>query len=95
MLGCGRGKPGPPPIDTELISRVVADLSLAQALIAQVPILVRDSMQSVYHDSVLADYGLTRSEFDSIMWIVRREPLWIDSVYTRAGDIVSRELAEE
>jgi hypothetical protein len=73
---------------------VVADLHLAQSLVNEVPIAVRDSMQTIYYDSTLAEHGLTRAEFDSLMWIVRREPAWIDSVYTRAGAIVATEMIE-
>ncbi|THH35570.1 hypothetical protein [Neolewinella litorea] len=94
LLGCAEMNPGPPPVDTARFGRVIGDLQLAEALVAEVPVLVRDSMQAVYYDSVLADHGFTRREFDSIMWIIRQEPAWIDSVYTRAGEIVSREMIE-
>lgn len=74
------------------MARVIADLSLAEGLVAEVPVIVRDSMQAVYFDSVLAEHDLTRPAFDSLLWIVRREPAWIDSVYTEAGNIVAREM---
>ncbi|NJB84386.1 hypothetical protein GGR26_000131 [Lewinella marina] len=95
LLGCAQVDPGPPPVDTARLGETLGDLQLAEAIIAEVPVLVRDSMQAVYYDSVLADHGYTRQEFDSIMWIVRQEPAWIDSVYTRAGEIVSREMIEQ
>ena len=93
-VGCADINPGPPPVEAERLARVVADLTIAQSLVAQVPILVRDSMQTVYYENVLADHGLTRPEFDSLMWIVRSEPAWIDSIYTHAGSLVSREMLE-
>lgn len=95
LAGCAQVDPGPPPVDTARIGQTLGDLQLAEALVAEVPVLVRDSMQTVYYDSVLADHGYTRQEFDSIMWIIRQEPAWIDSVYTRAGEIVSREMIEQ
>ncbi len=97
LLGqrCARVDPGPPPVDADKMAQVVADLNLAQALASEVPILVRDSIQALYYDSVLADYGYTRAEFDSLMWIVRQEPVWIDSIFSRAGAIVARGMIEE
>ena len=91
---CAKLGPGPPPVDADFLAEVIADLHLAQALSDQVPVVLRDSMEVVYFDKVLADYDLTRPEFDSLMWIVRREPAWIDTVYTRAGVRVSRDLVE-
>ncbi len=93
--GCANVNPGPPPVDTDKLSRVIADLNLAQSLAGEIPVLVRDSMEALYYDSVLADYGYTRTEFDSLMWIVRQEPVWIDSIYARAGVIVARGMVEE
>ncbi len=92
---CANVDPGPPPVDTNRLSRAIADLQLAEALAAEVPVIVRDSMQTVYFESVLAEHGYTRESFDSIMWIVRSEPVWIDSVYTQAGVIISRQMVEE
>ena len=74
------------------MARIIADLNLSEGLVAEVPVIVRDSMQAVYFDKVLGEHDLTREQFDSIMWVIRREPAWIDSVYTRAGEIVAREM---
>ncbi|MCP9234799.1 DUF4296 domain-containing protein [Lewinella sp. JB7] len=94
LIGCANVNPGPPPVDTARMSLVLADLHVTQALSGEVPVLVRDSMEAVFYDAVLADHGLTRQEFDSIMWILRQEPVWIDSVYSKAGEIVSRKMLE-
>ncbi|MGB3800411.1 MAG: hypothetical protein WA952_11415 [Lewinella sp.] len=91
--GCANVDPGPAPVDVDRLSQTVAELQLAEALIAEIPVVLRDSMQQVYFESILADHGLSRPEFDSLMWIVRSEPIWIDSVYTRAGVIITREMA--
>ena len=92
LAGCANVDPGPPPVDTARMARIIADLNLSEGLVAEVPVIVRDSMQAVYFDKVLGEHGLTREQFDSIMWVIRREPAWIDSVYTRAGEIVAREM---
>ena len=57
----------------------------------EIPILVRDSMREVLYTNVLAEHDLDGGAFDSIMWQVRREPLWIDSLYTRVGDLLARD----
>ncbi|MBB4080349.1 hypothetical protein GGR28_002983 [Lewinella aquimaris] len=93
-LGCADVTPARPPVDTERLVRTVADLHLAQALTGEVPIVIRDSIEALYFDSVLADHGYTRREFDSLMWIIRQEPIWIDSIYTKAGEIVAREMID-
>ena len=92
---CANVDPGDPPVDTAKLAQVLAELHLAESLVAEVPVVVRDSVQSVYYESVLADHGYTRAEFDSIMWIIRSEPIWIDSLYTQAGVIVARDMVEE
>ena len=92
---CADVDPGPPPVDTDRLSRTLADLQLAEALVSEVPVILRDSMQALYYESVLEEYGYTRESFDSVMWIIRSEPVWIDSIYTRAGIIVSKAMIEQ
>lgn len=87
---CPQNGPGPPPFDIDQVAPLIAELQLAEALTGEVPVLVRDSMREVYMQSILSEHGLNQEEFDSLMWIVRQEPVWIDSVYSRAGEIISR-----
>jgi hypothetical protein len=93
--GCAQRDADPPPFDVARVARVVADLHVAQSLINEIPLAVRDSMQAIYYDSTLAQYELTRPEFDSLMFVVRQEPAWVDSVYTRAGEIVATEMVRD
>ena len=94
-FGCANVDPGPLPVDAAKLGNVIADLQLAEAISSEVPVVLRDTMSGIYYDSVLAEHGYTRAEFDSIMWIIRQQPVWIDSIYTRAGEIVAREMIEE
>ena len=87
--GCASLDPGPPPVDTNALAQLVADLQLGQSLVSEIPIVIRDSMQAVYYEAILADHGYDRQSFDSVMWLVRQEPAWIDTVYTRAGEIIA------
>ena len=94
LLRCASLDPGPPPVDPDLLAPILVDLHLAQALAGEVPLVVRDSIQAVYYDRVLADYDLSRESFDSMLWLVRQEPQWIDTIYARAGAIVATRMVE-
>ena len=95
LTGCASLDPGPPPVDVEELSVVIADLQLGQSLVAEIPIVIRDSMQGLYYDSILAEHDLTRQEFDSMMWLVRAEPQWVDSLYSRAGAVIATRMAAD
>lgn len=93
--GCASPGPPPPPPEATALAPVVADLQLAEAMATEVPVLLRDSMRNVLFDRTLADHDLDRKRFDSLLWIVRAEPAWIATLYSRVGDILSRTEAEQ
>ncbi|MEM6769830.1 MAG: hypothetical protein AAF597_04510 [Bacteroidota bacterium] len=95
LHSCAKPGPGLPPPEAELLAPVVADLQLAEALSSEVPVLVRDSMRNVIYDLTLADHDLDRATFDSLLWIVRAEPEWVDSLYSRVGVILAAREAED
>lgn len=78
------------PVDLDMMGPVMIDLHLAEALSIEIPFLVRDSILEVYFDKVLQDHQLDRTEFDSLMRIIRSEPVWVDSLYTRVGEDLAR-----
>ena len=84
---------GPPPVDLDYFAPLTADIHLAEALTNEVPAAVRDSMRDVFYDNVLADHGTDRATFEEQMWQFRQEPVWIDSLYTRVGEILARRAA--
>lgn len=90
LASCAEPGAGEPPVNIHELAPVVADLQLAEAITAEIPVLVRDSMRQVYFDRTLAENELSRAEFDSLLWIVRQEPAWVDSLYTQVGEILSR-----
>lgn len=94
LTACANPGPPPAPPETRSLAPVVAELQLAEAMATEVPVLIRDSMRQVFFDRTLADHNLNREQFDSLLWIVRAEPVWIDSLYSRVGDILSRMDAE-
>ena len=90
LQACAQPGAGPPPLNIGEIAPLVADLQLAEAIAAEIPVLLRDSMREVYFDRTLAENGTTRAELDSLLWIIRQEPAWIDSLYTQVGEELSR-----
>lgn len=94
-MGCVKQGPGAPPPEAEYLAPIVVQLQLAEALSSEVPVLVRDSMRQVYYDQTLADHGLDRGKFDSLLWIVRQEPSWVDSLYSRVGVLLAEQEAIE
>ena len=90
LFQCAEAQIGTPPSDVAWLAPIVADLHLAEAMTNEIPILVRDSMREVMYDNILAEHELNRPAFDSIMWEMRREPVWLDSLYTRVGDILAK-----
>ncbi len=91
---CSDSVPGEPPVDLDALAPLVADMQLAEGLATEVPIIVRDSMREVYFERTLSAYGSNRAEFDSLLWLVRQEPRWVDSLYSRVGVIITRQQAE-
>jgi len=94
MTGCASPDAGPPPVDLDILAPVMADLQLADALSTEIPVLLRDSIKNVYYSRVLEDYDMDQATFDSLTWIIRQEPTWIDSLYTRVGDLLAKLEAE-
>lgn len=90
LTACTNPKAGDCPVDLDRMAPLMTELHLAEALATEVPALVKDSMQKVYFNKVLEDYQLSRESFDSLMWIVRQEPVWVDSLYARVGVALAR-----
>ncbi len=94
LASCAQEGPGPPPVDVEILAAAVADVLLAEAIASETPVTVRDSMKTVFYVGTLSEHGLDTTSFDSLMEIVRSEAEWVDTVFTRAGDIISQRQAE-
>ena len=88
--GCANPMAGPPPTDLDELAPIIADLQLVEALNGEMPVVLRDSLREAYYDKVLADHGTDRATVDSLMWLVRQEPEWMDSLYTQVGEILGR-----
>lgn len=90
LSACTSPSVGECPVDLDIIVPLMTELHLAESLAYQAPNQVKDSMQKVYFNKVLQDHQLNRESFDSLMWIVRQEPVWVDSLYTRIGVELAR-----
>jgi len=95
FASCVNGGPGAPPPEAQQLVPVVADLQLAEAITSEIPALIRDSMRQVLYDRTLADHNLDRTTFDSLLWIVRAEPSWVDSLYSRVSVVLAEKEALE
>lgn len=89
LAACTSPGAGPPPVDIPRLARLTADLQMAEALTIEIPVSVRDSVRQLYFDKITTDHGYTLDEYDSLLWIVRREPVWIDSLFSLAGDSIA------
>jgi hypothetical protein len=88
LTACVSPGAGPPPVDMDRLAAVTADLQMAEAMSVEIPVMVRDSIREVYYDRVLADHDYNRASYDSITWILRQEPVWIDSLYEKVAVIL-------
>lgn len=95
LTTCASPDAGKCPVDLDELALLVSDLQLADALTAEVPVIIRDSMREVYFNNILTQYNTDRRALDSITWIVRKEPAWVDDLYTRVGVLLAREEVEE
>lgn len=91
LTSCASPDAGECPVDLDKLAPLVSDLQLAEALTTEIPVPVRDSMRDVYFDNVLAQYNSDRRSFDSLTWIVRREPAWVNELYTKVGVLLAKE----
>lgn len=94
-VSCAQPGPGAPPPVLDRLVPVVTDLQLAEALTNEVPIIFKDSLRQVFYQRILADHQLDQPAFDSLMWIVRAEPEWIDSLYLRVENTLTEREAQE
>lgn len=95
LSACASPDAGECPVDLDELAPLVSDLQLAEALATEVPVLVRDSMREVYFDNILAEYDTDRHTFDSLTWIVRSEPDWVDKLYTKVGVLLAKDEIED
>jgi|GEM_PF-2005518 len=94
LTTCASPDAGECPVDLDELAPLVSDLQLAEAMTSEIPVIIRDSMRAVYFANVLAEYDTDQRTFDSLTWIVRREPAWIDSLFTRVGVLLLKKEVE-
>jgi len=73
LTACTSPGAGECPVDLDMMSPLMTDLHIAEALSNEVPVQVRDSMQKVYFNKVLEDYQLSRTDFDSLTQITAQK----------------------
>lgn len=92
---CQTDSTGPVPVDTTELVPLLVELQLAESLSTEIPVQLRDSMRLVYISRVLEDHQTSQAQLDSLLWIVRSEPVWIVEVFTAVSDSLAiRELGK-
>ena len=95
MAACSPLETGPSPVDATYLAPIVTDLQLAEAIVGDIPTVIRDSMRKVYYDRVLEQHQISQEVFDSLMWVVRKEPKWIAELYQLVNDQLAKVEAEQ
>lgn len=95
LTACAPKELGPPPVDTAALIPLLADLQMAESLVGEVPIQVRDSIKKVYYDLIFADHQTDLAHFDSLMWILRQEPAWLGEIFSQVSDELATREAED
>lgn len=85
---------GKAPVDIERLADLVADLHLMEGLTGELATSIRDSVKQEFAKNIIADHGYRQTEFDSIMWIVRTEPEWVDELFQKVSDNMATMEAE-
>ncbi len=95
-FSCKTDKVGPLPFDASALIPLLVDLHLAESLVIEVPIQIRDSVQAVYIEKVLQEHQTSQARLDSLMWIIRSEPTWVLEVFTAVSDSLAiREIVKK
>ncbi|MEL6276139.1 MAG: DUF4296 domain-containing protein, partial [Bacteroidota bacterium] len=92
---CSPQQIGLSPVDVNSLAPIVADLQLAEAIVGDIPTTVRDSMREVYYNRVMEQHHITSEQFDSLMWIIRKEPAWVAELYQLVNDELAKMEAEQ
>ncbi|PHI19222.1 hypothetical protein CEQ90_14260 [Lewinellaceae bacterium SD302] len=86
LTACAPKQLPPAPVDVDRLAAAISDLHLAGGLAGELAVTIRDSMQKEMEDRVLERHGYASEEFDSLMWLIRSEPEWVEEVFQKVSD---------
>ncbi|MEM7572482.1 MAG: DUF4296 domain-containing protein [Bacteroidota bacterium] len=94
LVACAEPNAGPTPAEVQKLAPILAELHLLEALINELPLSLRDSMRVEWYQNVLSDQQMTLAELDSLSWLMRSEPEWLESTYREVQEELARRSAE-
>lgn len=86
FFACNPKTTGPAPVDVDRLAALLKDMHLANGLSIEIAVNIRDSMRQEMEMQIIEDHGYTLAEFDSLMWVVRSEPEWVEEVFRKVSD---------
>lgn len=89
-------KPPPPelPLEEATLVRLLSDLHLAESIVQEADFQARDSLTEIYYDRVALHYELERSELDSLLQLIRNQPVLMEKLYRQVYEGISARDAE-
>ena len=94
VVACAEPDAGPTPAEVQNLAPVLAELHLLEGLINELPISLRDSMRAEWYVQVLDKYQMTLGELDSLTWMMRSEPEWLEATYLDVQEELAKRAAE-
>ena len=94
VVACAEPDAGPAPAEVQNLAPVLAELHLLEGLINELPMGLRDSMRTDWYVQVLDKYQMTLAELDSLTWMMRSEPEWLEATYLDVQEELAKRAAE-
>ena len=94
VVACGKKTPEPS-LPDEKISRIMADLYLADAATTGLAGYSKDSLMHVYFDQVLAIHGVTKQEYEENLRILAQDLPRMETVVRAASDMLNTDKKED
>ena len=83
------------PIPEDKLVIILKDVQLAESIIQQQSLNIKDSLVQRYYGIIYRTHGIKAAELDSTLAILRREPAIMDRVYTKVLEELSKEEVTE
>lgn len=94
LISCAEPDAGPTPAEVQELAPLLADLHLLEAMINELPVGLRDSIRQDWYRQTLDDHQMSFATFDSLSWLMRSEPEWIEHTYRDVQEELARRAAE-
>ena len=93
LFSCEK-KEVPLPLEEEHLSKILADVHVAEAAAQNITGPAKDSMLDIYYDQIYKINKIEKAEFMESMEILRNDPIRLERIYSRTMDILSTDPEE-